>query len=142
MNIKQWDTSGQETYKSLVSSYYRGSHGCFLVYDVSSQESFLEIKNWYDEVSTESSETLKMLIGNKIDLKEQRIVSTETGTDFAKENQMKFIETSAKENTNVDLMFEMLTDLIFKHSPFTIPQEESSIHITKPQQEDSNSTCC
>lgn len=82
-----------------------------------------------------------MLIGNKIDEKEKRCVTTEAGEEFAIENGLKFIETSAKENTNVHLMFEMLTDLIMKHSSIQLVDDDN-VSIEKPTQEDSKSSCC
>ena len=84
--------------------------------------------------------TVKLLIGNKIDLQQERQVTTEMGEQFAAENGLKFIETSAKENTNIDKMFEMIADLILKD---TVPSNSTEDNVTlgKPQQE-VQSSCC
>jgi Ras-related protein Rab-18 len=92
-----WDTAGQEKFRSLTSSYYRGTHGIVLVYDVTSRESFVHVTDWLNEVQTfcGDDECVLLLVGNKIDL-EARAVTTQEGQAFAREKNMVFIETSAK----------------------------------------------
>ena len=123
-----------------MTSYFRGSHGCFLVYDVTDLESFKQITQWMETVTKLEPTTVKFLIGNKIDLQQQRQVTTEMGEQFATENSLKFIETSAKNNTNIDLMFEMIADLCLKDViPSSTPEDQ--VNLGKPQQED-ESKCC
>jgi len=104
-----WDTAGQERFRTLTASYYRGAHGIILVYDVSRRDTFQDIKMWLTEVGVYSTEenAIKMVIGNKIDL--PREVTTEEGRSFAKDNNMLFIESSAKTKQGVEQAFEELT---------------------------------
>ena len=83
-----------------------------------------------------------MLIGNKIDKKGERVISTEEGEEFAMNHTLKFIETSAKDNTNVDLMFEMLADLILKHAVPVDDNDVTTIQLAKPDQEGPQKQCC
>jgi Ras-related protein Rab-11A len=101
-----WDCAGQERYKSIVRFYFRGAHGIILVYDISKRESFHAIKQWLSEIRELSSMTnIILLIGNKSDLKHQREVSTEDGSNFAQKNKLLFIETSALNGSYVNDAF-------------------------------------
>ena len=102
-NIKLtiWDTAGQERFRSLTSSYYRGAQGVILVYDVSSRESFNNLKaTWLKELAVyaDLEDLVLMIVGNKVDLEEkgERKVSTEEGLQLAKELSALFMESSAK----------------------------------------------
>ena len=99
MKIQFWDTAGQEKYKSLASAYYKVSNGVILVYDVTNRNSFDRLRDWIKEIKMNvSSNTKIILIGNKTDLADQRQVTSDEGTEFAKNNEMFFWETSAKVN--------------------------------------------
>eukprot|EP01135_Chromosphaera_perkinsii_P006075 Nk52_evm6s390 gene=Nk52_evmTU6s390 len=108
-----WDTAGQERFRTLTSSYYRGCQGVVLVYDVCNAESFENIEMWLNELDiyTSNNEVVKMLVGNKIDLKE-REVSTKQGMDFARRHNMLFIECSAKTREGVQQAFDELVQKI------------------------------
>jgi len=109
VRLHLWDTAGQEKYKSICKSYYRGAHGGLFVYDITDRSSFDEIDNWVEDVRKVGSNNEKfILVGNKCDLVEQRKVDFDEGEDLAGLLEMKFIETSAKSRVNVDYVFRDL----------------------------------
>ena len=102
-----WDTAGQERYRSIASSYYRGAVGALLVYDVTDRASFNHVPMWLKEVEENAEkDCLIMLVGNKMDLTEQRTVFVRDGRAFARKNGLAFIETSALDATGVDTAFQ------------------------------------
>jgi len=117
IKMQIWDTAGQERFRNVISSYFRGSHGIFLIYDITNRDSFKNMENWLIEIEKNASQNvLKILIGNKSDLVDDREITTEEGQAFANRNGMKFIETSAKMNTNVNEAFETLAKLMMEFS--------------------------
>lgn len=107
VQLQTWDTCGQESYKSLISNFYRNTGLSILVYSVTSRESFENIHLWLKELKSFSSpDILIFLIGNKTDLVEERVVSTEEGESLAREIQANaYIESSAKTGFNVNDIF-------------------------------------
>ncbi|QLG72883.1 hypothetical protein HG535_0D05920 [Zygotorulaspora mrakii] len=106
VKLQIWDTAGQERFRTITSSYYRGSHGIIIVYDVTDQESFNGVKMWLQEIDRYATSTvLKLLVGNKCDLKEKRVVEYDVAKEFADANKMPFLETSALDSTNVEEAF-------------------------------------
>ncbi|KAG2598425.1 hypothetical protein PVAP13_5KG366500 [Panicum virgatum] len=106
IKLQIWDTAGQERFRTITSSYYRGAHGIIVVYDVTDQESFNNVKQWLNEIDRYASENVnKLLVGNKCDLAESRAVSYEAGKALADEIGIPFLETSAKDATNVEKAF-------------------------------------
>ncbi|KAF7029524.1 hypothetical protein CFC21_047227 [Triticum aestivum] len=106
IKLQIWDTAGQERFRTITSSYYRGAHGIIVVYDVTDQESFNNVKQWLNEIDRYASENVnKLLVGNKCDLAESRVVSYEAGKALADEIGIPFLETSAKDATNVEKAF-------------------------------------
>ena len=117
IKMQIWDTAGQERFRNVISSYFRGSHGILLIYDITNRDSFKNLENWLIEIEKNASQNvLKILIGNKSDLVDDREIKTEEGQAFANRNGMKFIETSAKMNTNVNEAFETLAKLMMEFS--------------------------
>ncbi|KAH0666098.1 hypothetical protein KY285_027304 [Solanum tuberosum] len=103
IKLQIWDTAGQERFRTITSSYYGGAHGIIVVYDVTDQESFNNVKQWLSEIDRYASDSVnKLLVGNKCDLTAQKVVSTETAQAFADEIGIPFMETSA---TNVEQAF-------------------------------------
>ncbi|KAG2598426.1 hypothetical protein PVAP13_5KG366500 [Panicum virgatum] len=101
IKLQIWDTAGQERFRTITSSYYRGAHGIIVVYDVTDQESFNNVKQWLNEIDRYASENVnKLLVGNKCDLAESRAVSYEAGKALADEIGIPFLETSAKDACN------------------------------------------
>lgn len=110
IKLQIWDTAGQERFRTITSSYYRGAHGIIVVYDVTDQESFNNVKQWLNEIDRYATESVnKLLVGNKCDLTDQRVVSYEAGKVLADEVGIPFLETSAKDSTNVEQAFMKMT---------------------------------
>ena len=115
IKMQIWDTAGQERFRTVVATYFRGAHGILLLYDVTNKDSFKNLENWLIEIEKNAQEkVLKILIGNKCDLTDDREISTEEGKAFALRNGMEFMETSAKMNTNVTEAFETLGKLMIE----------------------------
>ena len=114
VKLQIWDTAGQERFRNIVSTYYKGGHGIMMVYDITDLESFRYLDSWLKEIEKNASKNVyKILIGNKNDMEKERKVSFEKGMEFADLHGMKFFETSAKENKNVEEAFkEMTKDII------------------------------
>ena len=106
--LQIWDTAGQERFKTITSSYYRGSDGILLVFDISSRFSFKHIEMWYSQILKYSQSKIPMcLVGNKSDVS-KRCVSREEAQEFANKIGMPYIETSAKNNSNIRECFQNL----------------------------------
>ncbi|EGG14837.1 Rab GTPase [Cavenderia fasciculata] len=107
IKLEIWDTAGQESFRSITNNYYRGAHIALLVYDITNRQSFQYLGSWLEEIAQMSTPNIvTLLIGNKCDAKERRVVTLEEAQRFAKSNDLIFIETSAKDNTNVEKVFE------------------------------------
>lgn len=106
IKLQIWDTAGQERFRTITSSYYRGAHGIIVVYDVTDQDSFENVKLWLSEIDRYANESVnKLLVGNKADMTARKVVDTQTAQDFANELGIPFLETSAKDSNNVEQAF-------------------------------------
>jgi Ras-related protein Rab-2A len=106
IKLQIWDTAGQESFRSITRSYYRGAAGALLVYDITRRDTFLHLSRWLEEAKQHAHENMViLLIGNKNDLEHRRAVSTAEGQAFADANQLLFLETSAKTAFNVETAF-------------------------------------
>jgi len=106
VKLQIWDTAGQESFRSITRSYYRGAAGALLVYDITRRDTFQHLSRWLEEARQHAqSNMVIMLIGNKNDLEHRRAVSTEEGKAFAEANNLIFLETSAKTAYNVESAF-------------------------------------
>lgn len=113
IKLQIWDTAGQERFRTITTAYYRGAMGILLVYDVTDEKSFSNIRTWYANVEQHASEGVsKILVGNKSDYDEKRVVTTEQGQALADELGIRYIETSAKTNSQVeDAFFNLARDV-------------------------------
>ncbi|KAJ3426588.1 ras-related protein rab-2a [Anaeramoeba flamelloides] len=115
IKLKIWDTAGQETFRSITRSYYRGAASAILVYDVTRRDTFNQLENWIEDARQNASENTQIIIvGNKIDLENKREVSEEEGRKFAEENGLWFLEASAKTGHNVNQIFQNMTRIIYQ----------------------------
>ncbi|PHT72070.1 Ras-related protein RABE1a [Capsicum annuum] len=107
IKLQIWDTAGQERFRTITTAYYRGAMGILLVYDVTDESSFNNIRNWIRNIEQHASDNVnKILVGNKADMDEsKRAVPTSKGQALADEYGIKFFETSAKTNMNVEEVF-------------------------------------
>ena len=110
--LQIWDTSGQERFRSLAKSFYNKADGILFVFDVSNKESFENLKYWLNDTNIEK-DAKKIIVGNKIDLQEQRVISKEKMEKLGEaNNNIKSFETSARTGENVTQIFEELAELI------------------------------
>ena len=133
IKLQIWDTAGQERFRTITSSYYRGAHGIIITYDITELETFQNVKTWLQEIDRYASQNVcKLLVGNKCDLANKRAVSFERAQDFADQLCIPFLETSAKNATNVEQAFIKMASEI-KRS--LAPQEQArkpTIEVDKP----------
>ena len=113
IKLQIWDTSGEEKFRSITRNFYRNADGIFIVFDLTKKPTFDHVKNWISE-ALDHNDTIKLvLIGNKLDLKNEIEVSNELASNYAKRNNLKYFETSAKEGTNINVAFNTIIDLLF-----------------------------
>ena len=115
IKLQIWDTAGQERFRTITSSYYRGAHGIIVVYDVTDNESFNNVKQWLHEIDRYACESVnKLLVGNKSDLRHLRAVETDEAMAFAEQHNLAFIETSALDASGVDTAFQRILTEIYR----------------------------
>ncbi|CAL9782248.1 unnamed protein product [Musa acuminata subsp. burmannicoides] len=145
IKLQIWDTAGQERFRTITSSYYRGAHGIIVVYDVTDQESFNNVKQWLNEIDRYASDSVnKLLVGNKCDLTANKVVSYETAKAFADEIGIPFMEASAKNATNVEQAFMAMTGAIknrMASQPALNSAKPPTVQI-RGQPVNQKSTCC
>lgn len=144
IKIQIWDTAGQCRFRTITNSYYRGSHGIFIVYDISNRQSFNNIEIWIRDVNKfVSDNTIKMLIGTKSDLNNQRKVSKEEAQLLADKLNMNYIETSAKDNINInDPFINISKELLKNYNQKIESNKEINIFISENLQNTKNRKCC
>lgn len=109
VKLQIWDTAGQERFRTITTSYFRGAQGIVLVYDVTDRRSFESIRNWISQIQQHADVHVnKILVGNKCDMLDEKVVSTEEGKKLAEEFNMEFWETSAKNDVNVEQSFHSI----------------------------------
>ena len=113
VKVQLWDTAGQERFKSLAMTYYRKAYGILLLFDVTKRSSFISCKNYLEEVRLNSDKNcIIYLIGNKIDLSNQRQITKMEAENFAQKENVVYLETSALKNMNVyDVFTSLLNDI-------------------------------
>ncbi|KAL6875718.1 hypothetical protein ACP4OV_013231 [Aristida adscensionis] len=113
--IQIWDTAGQEAFRSITRSYYRGAAAAILVYDITRRETFYHVASWLQDAKEHAGANQSiMLIGNKCDLTNRRAVSCEEGERFAQEHGLIFMEASAKTAQNVEEAFIRTAQTVIK----------------------------
>ena len=111
--IQIWDTAGQENFRSVTRAYYKASAVAMVVYDITKEDSFLHIQNWLHDCKELAPRTvILVLIGNKTDLEDQRVVARERGENLAKENNMIFFETSALNGNGIEEAFKKSIEVV------------------------------
>ncbi|CAH1251313.1 ras-related protein Rab-8A-like isoform X4 [Branchiostoma lanceolatum] len=140
IKLQIWDTAGQERFRTITTAYYRGAMGIMLVYDITNEKSFENIKNWIRNIEEHASADVeKMILGNKCDMEDRRQVSRDRGEKLAIEYGVKFMETSAKSSINVEEAFFTLgRDIkakMDKKLDLNSPQKGGNVQVTaaKPQ---------
>ena len=114
---------------SFLASYYRGATGIMLVYDVTQARSFENINKWLRNIDDHASDdVVKMLIGNKCDMDDKRCITRARGEALAREHGIPFLETSAKNNINIEKAFFEMTRLILKKTPDKTDEKTSGVN--------------
>jgi len=133
IKLQIWDTAGQEAFRSITRSYYRGAAGALLVYDITRRDTFNHLTTWLEDARQHSNSNMViMLIGNKSDLEARRDVKREEGEAFAREHGLIFMETSAKTAANVEEAFINTAREIYdkiQEGVFDINNEANGIKI-------------
>ncbi|KAG1054963.1 hypothetical protein G6F43_003053 [Rhizopus delemar] len=138
IKLQIWDTAGQESFRSITQSYYRGAAGALIVYDISRRETFEHASTWLADVRKHANpHTTIVLVGNKCDMETRsRQVTREEGEKFARDNSIPlFIETSAKSAENVEEVFVKTAEDVYnkiKAGVFS-PNETSGIRLGQTQ---------
>lgn len=143
------DTAGQERFRTLTNSYYRGAHGIVLVYDVSRKDTFLGLENWLKEVEQFTTgggkDIVKLLVGNKIDLPKN--VKREEAEAWAMSQGMMFMQASAKTREGISSVFEEIVQKILENPVLlsntrpSIPGMKANIN-SKNINNNSGGKCC
>jgi len=143
IKLQIWDTAGQERFHTITTSYYRGAMGILLVYDITRPNSFDNLAKWLRTILEHSNTDVeKMILGSKCDMEEQRLISKERGEAIAKENGIPFLETSAKNNINVEEAFLQMSERILDKLPGSVPETSPNIVPKTSPKKSSSSQCC
>uniref|UniRef100_A0A915PJ67 Uncharacterized protein n=1 Tax=Setaria digitata TaxID=48799 RepID=A0A915PJ67_9BILA len=146
IGVDFWDTAGQERFRTITSSYYRGAHGIIVVYDITDQESFNNVKQWLQEIDRYACENVnKLLVGNKCDLTTRRAVEQSAAKEYADQLGIPFLETSAKSSTNVEQAFlTMASEIKNRMGPIQQVGTGPSVRIggSQPVNEKKSGGCC
>ena len=135
-----WDTAGEDRMKTMTYSYYRGCHVILIVYDVTNQKSFENVTTWVECVDKfAKSNVLRILVGNKTDLEDQRVISKEDGKKLADENGLKFYEISAKAVTGLCEMFE---DIAKEYVQMYQQKSIKNFQLKKAAETKAKKKCC
>lgn len=111
VKLQIWDTAGQEKFRTITTSYYRGAHAILVFFDLTDLASFEHIKLWLDEIDRYiqgGNNPVVMLVGTKADLTNVRMVHQEKIDGFCKERNLECIITSARDGTNINQLFERI----------------------------------
>ncbi|XP_017732352.1 PREDICTED: ras-related protein Rab-10 isoform X1 [Rhinopithecus bieti] len=126
IKLQIWDTAGQERFHTITTSYYRGAMGIMLVYDITNGKSFENISKWLRNIDEHANEDVeRMLLGNKCDMDDKRVVPKGKGEQIAREHGIRFFETSAKANINIEKAFLTLAEDILRKTPVKEPNSEN-----------------
>ncbi|KAG1790985.1 P-loop containing nucleoside triphosphate hydrolase protein [Suillus fuscotomentosus] len=147
VKLQIWDTAGQERFRTITSSYYRGAHGIIVVYDVTDNDTFTNVKQWLQEIDRYASEGVnKLLVGNKSDLTSKKVVEYSVAKEFADQLNIPFLETSAKNATNVEQSFltmaKQIKDRMGSTSTPAGGAKSSTVTPGQSVQQQQSSPCC
>ncbi|XP_025840528.2 ras-related protein Rab-26 isoform X1 [Vulpes vulpes] len=142
VKLQIWDTAGQERFRSVTHAYYRDAHALLLLYDVTNKASFDNIQAWLTEIHEYAQHNVAlMLLGNKVDSAQERVVKREDGEKLAKEYGLPFMETSAKTGLNVDLAFTAIAKELKQRSMKAPSEPHFRLH-DYVKREGQGTSCC
>ena len=140
VKLQIWDTCGQERYRSISKNYYKGANAIILVFSLIDKKSFESVENWINQIKEEASESiLIILVGNKSDLIEKRVISYEEAEKLAKEFNINYFECSAKTGENINVVFNDLIEQMVKKTDKT---KDSTTQLNSENLGNKKKTCC
>ena len=124
MQVKIWDTAGQERFRTLTLSFYKQAQGVILTFDVTNITSFKNVKMWLESIYQYADDNVaKILVGNKIDMVDDRKISEQEAREMAQQHNMTYYEASAMKNINIDeFMNDLMNQVYIKK--FSTPESE------------------
>jgi small GTP-binding protein len=142
VRFELWDTAGQERYRSLAPMYYRGASAAVVVFDVTSRDSFEGAKSWVKELQRRGDPNVIIaLAGNKADIKDKRVIEPNEANEYAKENNIIYMDTSAKAGTNVREIFLAIANKL----PKAVRQRDLDVIKdlkAEPSEKQEKKSCC
>ena len=139
MQVKIWDTAGQERFRTLTLSFYKQAQGVVLCFDVTNQKSFDNVRMWFEQIESHADAGIaKILVGNKVDLEDERKISAEQAKQMAESQGMKYYDASAKENINIDVFMEDLMKQVYQNKFGGNEVQRPTIKLTKKDMQKSD----
>ena len=144
VKLQVWDTAGQERFRNVAKNYFQSTQGFLLVFDITDKESFQKLNDfWIGQLKMNAPEKAKsVLVGNKSDLAGQRQVSIEDAEEFAKNNNLKYYEVSAKDGTKVVELFFYLANEIYQSHTYEEINENKTITLKKEKSKKKDKKKC
>ena len=140
VKLQLWDTAGQEKFRSISRAYFRNAEGVLLVFSVTDRQSFSDVDGWLNDAKSLCAQDANIIIiGNKTDLAEKRLISTSEASQYAEERKVMYMETSAKTGENVNEALIRVVSEIVKRTDFGKAGENSAQLIVT---EDEKKSCC
>lgn len=138
---KIWDTAGQERFRTIAKSFYQQAQGILLTFDVTNKESYGKLGMWLQNINEKAdASVVKFLVANKVDLVDDRVVTTEEGKEIAKKYDMEYYETSAKSSHNVKEVFEAM--IRKTHLARKLSADKSSFQLSSKSKQEGSGKCC
>lgn len=144
IHLQLWDTAGQERFRSLTTAFFRDAMGFILMFDLTSELSFLNVRNWISQLQTHAycEDPDIILVGNKLDLEDRRVVDYNRAKDFADKHGCDYIETSAATGDNVDKALNILLDKVMLRMEKSLDKSLFPVRsMTTTQNEEAPNRC-
>ena len=148
VKVLLWDTAGQEKFRNIARQYYKGANGVLLIYDVCDRKSYERIGFWMDELkqNNEIEQLYIILVGNKIDLEEKRVVTREEAEKYAEDNNINYLEVSAKTGEGILDLFNEITkgtmDKVFNDQDNNEDKEKIKTYLDTNSNRKRKKKCC
>ena len=148
VKVLLWDTAGQEKFRNIARQYYKGANGVLLIFDVCDRKSYERIGFWMDELkqNNEIEQLYIILVGNKIDLEEKRVVTREEAEKYAEDNNINYLEVSAKTGEGILDLFNEVTkgtmDKVFNDQDNNEDKEKIKTYLDTNNNRKRKKKCC
>lgn len=143
VRLQIWDTAGQERYKGMAPMYFRGAHVALVVYSVTDQVSFDALDTWIDSLKENAEpDTILFLVGNKIDMENERVISTEVGSEKARSIGAEFYEVSAKTSDGIEDLFNAIPTSYFSKHKGGVVTKDPAVNIQGGSSKGKSGGCC